>query len=193
MPIDSTTIIIIGVVLLALILIALLGSRRRRSEKLREKFGPEYDYTVQKVGDQKAAEVTLQEREKRVTQFNIRALENAERERYQGEWNKIQADFVDFPSKSVEEANRLISEVMAARGFPVTDFEQRAEDLSVMYPKFVSNYRNAYAIALKNQNDGSSTEELRQSMVYYRSLFEELLGNQDVKEVRNDQKEVTTR
>lgn len=192
MPTDNTIIIIIVVVLLAVILGALFGSRKRRSEKLREKFGPEYDYTVNKVGDQKAAEETLHEREKRVTNFNIRTLENTERERYQSEWNKIQADFVDYPPKSVEEANRLISEVMVGRGFPVTDFEQRAEDLSVMYPNLVSNYRNAYAIAMKNQNDGSSTEELRQSMVYYRSLFEELLGNPDVKEGRNNQKEVST-
>ena len=82
---------------------------------------------------------------------------------------------------------------MSTRGFPVTDFDQRAEDLSVMYPNFVPNYRNAYAIAMGELSDGSSTEELRQSMVYYRSLFEELLGNQDVKEVRNNPKEVSTR
>lgn len=192
MPDQTTLIIIVVVVLIVLILVSLLGSRRRNSEKLREKFGPEYDYTVQKVGDQKEAEQTLLEREKRVKQFDIRALDQAERDRLHAQWDQIQTDFVDHPAKSVEEANRLISEVMATRGFPVNDFEQQAEDLSVMYPNLVSNYRNAYAIATKNQSNGASTEELRQSVVYYRSLFEELLGNPDVREANQNSKEVST-
>lgn len=183
MSTENIIIILVAAVLLVFILSRLMGGSKRRSQKLREKFGPEYDYTLEKVGDQKAAEETLQEREKRVMNFNIRTLDQNERDRYQAEWTKIQTDFVDQPSNSVQEANRLISEAMVARGFPVTDFEQRAADLSVMYPNLVSNYRSAYAIAAKNQNNGSSTEELRQSMVYYRSLFDELLGNPEVKEV----------
>ena len=100
--------------------------------------------------------------------------------------------FVDDPAKSVKEANRLITEVMIGRGFPVADFEQRAADVSVMYPDFVSNYRNAHAIASKNQNGGASTEELRQAMVYYHSLYTELLGTEDGKEVTYKEKVVTT-
>ena len=157
--------------------------RRQRSQNLREKFGPEYDLTMEKTGDQRTAEKTLGEREKRVVKLDIRALDQNERDRYHGEWTQIQADFVDDPSKSVKEANRLITEVMIARGFPVADFEQRTADLSVMYPDFISNYRNANVIALKNQRNEASTEELRQAMVYYRSLFEELLGTVEVKEV----------
>jgi hypothetical protein len=126
--------------------------------------------------------------------MELRDLNENARDRYHEEWIEIQAGFVDDPSKSVAEANRLITEVMIARGFPVADFEQRAADLSVLYPDFVSNYRNAHAIAMKNQNYETSTEDLRQAMVYYRSLFEELLGTVDVKEVEaEEEKELATK
>lgn len=187
-----TLILIVVAVLIVIGLGVWLANRGRRSQKLREKFGPEYDYTMEKVGDRHLAEDTLKEREKRIMKLDIRALDEKERDRYHGEWINIQANFVDDPSKSVEQANRLITEVMIARGFPVADFEQRASDLSVMYPDFVSNYRNANAIALKNQSGGTSTEELRQAMVYYHSLFKELLGTVEVKEVEAKEKEVTT-
>ncbi len=182
----GTLILIIAAVVVVLILARLitsLASHRMRSQKLKEKFGPEYDYTLEKLGDQRTAEETLAERERRVNQLDIHDLDENQRQRYQEEWRKIQADFVDAPSKSVEEANLLITEVMVARGFPVADFEQRAADLSVLYPDFVPNYRNAHAIALKNQSDGASTEDLRQAMVYYRSLFDELLGAAEVDEI----------
>jgi hypothetical protein len=166
--------------------------RLSRSRNLRQKFGPEYDYTMEKVGDRRAVEETLAEREKRISKLDIRSLDEAERDRYHGEWLEIQADFVDNPSKSVDSGNRLITEVMVARGFPVADFEQRAADLSVMYPDFVINYRNAYAIALKNKGNQTSTEELRQAMVYYHSLFEELLGATDERFIEAKEKEVVT-
>lgn len=155
---------------------AVVSSRQSRSKHLREKFGPEYDYTLEKVGDKRTVEETLAERENRIKKLNIRALDANERERYRRDWSEVQADFVDDPSKSIEAANRLITEVMVARGFPVADFDQRAADLSVLYPEFVPNYRSAYDIAMKNQNNGATTEELRQGMVYYRSMFAELLG-----------------
>jgi hypothetical protein len=183
-------ILILAAVLIAASLVVLVAIRRWRSQKLRQKFGPEYDYTMEKVGDRRAVEETLAEREKRVSKLEIRALSEEQRVRYHGDWIGIQANFVDNPSEAVEEANRLITEVMIARGFPVENFDQRAEDLSVMYPDFVSDYRNAYIIAMRNQEDGTSTEELRQAMVYYRSLFEELLGTGEVKEVETREKEV---
>jgi hypothetical protein len=142
------------------------------------------------VGDRRAAEETLMEREKRIKKVEIRTLNEDEKVRYRGEWSEIQANFVDSPSRSVEEANRLIMEVMSLRGFPVADFDQRAADLSVMYPDFVSNYRNAHEIAMKNQRNGTSTEELRQAMVYYHSLFEELLGIEEVNDVEVEEREV---
>ena len=183
---NSILIAIIGIgaiVLIVLGLTVILSARKKSSLKLREKFGPEYDLALEKSGDQRLAEVTLKEREKRVSSLEIHDLSESERNRYHGEWVEIQTAFVDDPSKSVEEAHRLITEVMIARGFPVVDFEQRAEDLSVLYPNLVTNYRSANAITLKNQSSRCSTEEIRQAMVNYRSLFEELLGAAQAKEV----------
>jgi hypothetical protein len=168
-------IIVAGLVIIVAGILALLALQKRRSGKLREKFGPEYDYTVNKVGEPHKAEAILQERVKRVEGLEIRDLGSHEQEIFHEKWIGIQAAFVDEPSSSVEEANRLIKEVMMARGFPVADFEHRVEDVSVAYPHFVSDYRSAHEIAVKNQREGASTEELRQAMVYYRSLFNELL------------------
>jgi hypothetical protein len=192
----TETLILAFIAAVVLIVIAVglgvwFAMRSRRSQKLREKFGPEYNYTMDIVGDRRTTEETLKEREKRVTKLDIRALDENERSRYHGEWSKIQGSFVDDPSKSVGDANRLITEVMIARGFPVADFDQRAADLSVMYPDFVSNYRNAQAIASKNQRNETSTEELRQAMVYFHSLYEELLGTVEGKVVETKGKEVT--
>lgn len=179
---QTITLLLIAVlVVLAAGLGIWLVIRRQHSEQLREKFGPEYDYTLEKTGDQRAAEAALEEREKRFQELNVHELEEAARERYQNEWLEVQSDFVDNPSKAVEDANRLVTEVMIARGFPVADFEQRAADLSVMYPDLVANYRQAYAIATQNQHNSASTEDLRRSMVYYHSMFAELLGTSNDK------------
>lgn len=168
------------VILVAIGLVFAIRSNRR--QQLHHRFGPEYDYTLEKEGDAKKAEQVLRERQQRVNTLDIHPLDENAKDRYNEEWQEIQAYFVDDPKKAVEQANRLITEVMIARGFPVADFEQRAADLSVLYPQFVPNYRNAYAIAMKNQSDGSSTEELRQAMVYYHSMFGELLGPVQTKE-----------
>lgn len=168
--------LIIAVVVLLAIVIAWMIIARIRSQRLQAKFGPEYDYTIEKVGDRTKAETDLIERQKRIEHLNIHPLSDKDRDRYHTEWLEIQAGFVDEPKKSVELANRLITEVMISRGFPVVDFEQRAADLSVLYPDFVINYRNANAIAQKNQFGEVTTEELRQAMIDYRSLFDELLG-----------------
>jgi len=169
-----------AVIIAALVIILLIS--RVRSDQLRKKFGPEYVYTLQKEGDPRKAEQALKARQKRVVSLDVHPLDENVKDRYNEEWMEIQAYFVDDPKKSVEQANRLITEVMIARGFPVAEFEQRAADLSVLYPNFVPNYRNAYAIAMKSQNGEISTEELRQAMVYYHSLFGELLGPVQAKE-----------
>lgn len=149
---------------------------RIRSQRLKKRFGPEYDYALEKSGDRHAAEADLAERQKRVKSLDIRKLNDNERDRYHTEWTEIQAEFVDEPARSVEKANRLITEVMIARGFPVADFEQRSADLSVIYPNFVPKYREANTIAAKNHDGSATTEELRQAMVDYHSLFDQLLG-----------------
>lgn len=191
MNINSVTLILIVAAVVVAIGIAILFSgRTRRSKKLREKFGPEYDAEMEKGGNKHSVEDTLKERENRVNKMNIQSLDQTKRDRYRGEWIEIQTNFVDDPSKSVEDANRLITEVMVARGFPVADFDQRAADLSVMYPKFVSNYRKAFDISEKNKLNASTTEDLRQAMVYYHSMFDELLGT--VNENAEEKKEVIT-
>ncbi len=185
-------ILIAVVVILIVVFIAWLAIRRRRSQKLRQKFGPEYDYLVEKAGDQHTAEETLLEREKRVKKLAIQDLDPERLERYRKEWIEIQAGFVDKPHDSVEAADRLITEVLVARGFPVADFDQRAADISVLYPNFVSNYRQAHSIAQKGRVDRASTEDLRQAMVRYRSLFKELLGADVLKEeTAEEEKEAT--
>ncbi len=179
----NATYMIITVVLVLVIIGAILGSvfaRRRRSEKFHDQFGPEYDRTVQTMGDEKKAQTELDERRKHVEALDIRSLSVNERGRYLADWTAVQSKFVDEPGQAIVEADRLIMEVMQVRAYPVSDFEQRAADISVNYPALVSNYRAAREIAIKNKQHQADTEELRQAMIYYRSLFEELLETEAV-------------
>ena len=149
--------------------------QRRRSE-LKGRFGLEYDRTIKTAETRGEGEKQLVEREKRVEHFQLKTLDPQETQRFSDEWRSAQGHFVDEPSGAIKEADGLVQQVMSARGYPITNFEQQAADLSVDHPEVVSNYRAAHTIAEKNQSDGSSTEDLRQAMVYYRSLFDELLG-----------------
>jgi uncharacterized protein YneF (UPF0154 family) len=179
----NTTLIIIIVVVVVVIVGVILGlvfSRRRHSDKLQEKFGTEYDRTVQSMGSEKKAQTELNERQKHVGTLDIRPLSVSEHDRYLAEWTAVQSKFVDEPGKAIIDADRLIMEVMQIRGYPVSDFEQRAADISVNYPALVTNYRGAREIANKNKLGQANTEELRQAMIYYRSLFEELLKTEPV-------------
>jgi hypothetical protein len=182
----NTTSIIIVVLALALIgiLLGLVFTRRNRSTRLHNQFGPEYDHTVQALGDEKKAQTELEERRKHVQALDIRPLSVSERERYLADWTAVQSKFVDEPGQAILAADRLIMEVMQVRSYPVSDFEQRAADISVTYPALVSNYRAAREIALKNEQHQADTEALRQAMIYYRSLFDELLETEtaEVKE-----------
>jgi hypothetical protein len=174
---NTSTIIILAaiVVLIALAVAAFFYFRRRRSENLRKQFGPEYKYAVDQYGDQGKAEAALAEREKRVRKLDIRGLTREEQNRFSDNWKKTQARFVDAPSPAVSEADGLVKELMLARRYPVGEFEQRASDISVDHPDVVNNYRNAHEIAERNKSGKATTEDLRQAMVHYRSLFEELL------------------
>ncbi|HZM22215.1 MAG TPA: hypothetical protein VFC02_10745 [Anaerolineales bacterium] len=179
----NTTYTIIAVVLVLVIAGAILGpifARRKRSERLHEHFGPEYDHTVQALGDEKKAQTELEERQKHVKALDIRPLSVSERERYLADWTAVQSKFVDEPGQAIVDADRLIMEVMQMRAYPVSDFEQRAADVSVSYPALVSNYRAARDIAIKNEQHQADTEELRQAVIHYRSLFEELLETEAV-------------
>lgn len=175
---DATTIVIVAIILL--ILGAVLGwifFRRQRTQNLRERFGPEYDVAVREAGGQDEAEAELEKRQKRIEQLEIRSLSVEERERFSDRWKAAQAQFVDNPAGAISEADRLVKEVMEARGYPVGDFEQRAADISVDHPNVVTDYRAARKIALANERGEADTEDLRQAMVHYRSLFEDLLGS----------------
>jgi FtsZ-interacting cell division protein ZipA len=175
---QNRMIVLIVVVAIAVIIIVAVGfmtSRRRRSQKLRERFGPEYDRVLRQEGDPRKAEGVLEFRQKRREKFPIRPLSSADRSNYVVRWNEVQARFVDDPRGAVTVADSLVTDVMQSRGYPIGEFEQRAADLSVDYPLIVENYRAAHDIAMRHSAGKASTEDLRQAMVHYRLLFQELL------------------
>lgn len=176
------------VVVLAVALLLLIGgavlwrrvSRRRRSVRLQDLFGPEYERAVSAAGGERKGQRELEERQKHVAALSIRPLSTSERERSLADWTSVQSRFVDEPGQAIVDADRLIMEVMQLRAYPVAEFEQRAADISVGYPALVSNYRAARAIAIKNEQHQADTEELRQALIHYRSLFEELVETEAV-------------
>ena len=169
-----------GIVLIvvAVAVIAILGwylMRERRSKQLRSRFGPEYEFAMREFGDKSRAEDALAKREKRREKIHVRPLSHEEHDRFAGEWHEVQSRFVDDPPGSIEEADRLVNNVMRTRGYPMSQFEHRAEDLSVDYPHVVRNYRAAHEIAERHERGEATTEDLRKAFVYYRDLFDELL------------------
>jgi hypothetical protein len=176
---DTNLIVLAALAVLIIAVLALLYVRKRRSKsttaELRKKFGPEYDHAVLVHGAGRKAESKLEDREKRVEKLNIRDLDPMEHERFSKRWEAVQSRFVDSPKGAVTEADDLVSSAMKARGYPVSDFEQRAADISVDHPRVVENYRSAHEIALRVGKDAATTEDLRTAMIHYRSLFEELV------------------
>ena len=174
---DPKFIMLAGVVVLVIAVLAWLFLQKRRSTTagLRQKFGPEYERAVQKHGSERKAEVKLANRQDRVEKLNIRDIDPVERERFSTQWESVQSRFVDSPRGAVAEADDLVSSLMKTRGYPVSDFDQRADDISVDHPRVVENYRSAHHIALQVGANGASTEDLRTAMIHYRSLFEELV------------------
>jgi hypothetical protein len=170
----TTTLII--VVVLAISSVALwMYMQKRRTQKLRSRFGPEYDKAIGEHRDRGHAESELQKRATRVAKFNIHPLKAEDRLRYTEEWRREQSRFVDDPRAAVNQADTLVQEVMQRRGYPVGDFDQSAADLSVDHPRVVENYRIAHEIALREREGAGDTEDLRKAMVSYRALFEDLL------------------
>lgn len=154
--------------------------QRRHTERLRRRFGEEeYERAMMERGDRHRAEAVLDERTKRVESFRLRALSNEDRVRFLNLWDQVQAHFVDAPSGAVMEADQLLGDVMAARGYPVADFEQRVADISVGHAGVIQNYRAAHAIALSQASGRATTEDLRRAMIHYRALFEDLVREPD--------------
>jgi FtsZ-interacting cell division protein ZipA len=173
-------IVLIVVVVAAVALLAWWASTRKRTTDLRQRFGPEYDRTVQASGDdRRAAEAELAARRERREQLNIRPLDPAARQRYAQQWNDVQARFVDQPAASLAMADELVLLVMRERGYPMDDFDQRAADISVDHPQVVEHYRAAHDISTRTGSNQASTEDMRQGLVHYRALFAELLRGED--------------
>jgi hypothetical protein len=157
------------------IVVARSASRRKKTQRLKEQFGPEYERTVSEAGEQKAAEDELAARERMRDKLDIVPLSIEAGEKYADRWRTVQTAFVDNPSSAVDDADRLVTEVMRERGYPIDDFDQRAADISVDHPAVVENYRAAHRIYSSQQERQISTEEQRQAFVHYRALFEKLL------------------
>ena len=173
--------VLVAVVAVLLVVVGVLLARQQRSRQLKAGFGPEYDRVVAERGDQRAGEKELLERRQRHEQFQIRPLDPSAREEYLQRWGTTQRRFVDEPAGAVGEANVLVSEVMHDRGYPVEDkFERMAADVSVEHPVVVENYRAAHAISVRSSNGQTSTEDLRQAMVHYRALFDDLLAPEEL-------------
>ena len=175
---SSTQMLVLLLVVAVIVIgaVVLLAMRKRRSRMLRERFGPEYDRVVQKEGDVQKGERVLEFRQKHRQKLKIRPLSPADRENFATQWRDAQAQFVDDPRGAVTLADGLVIDAMQARGYPVNDFEQQAEVLSVDHSVVIENYRAAHEIALRHGRGQASTEDLRKAMVHYRALFEELLG-----------------
>jgi hypothetical protein len=172
----KTILIIALVVIVAAVIATLLFLRKRRTNRLRSKFGgAEYSRAVKEGGGRRHAEAGLDKRTERVEGFHVRPLAPGDRTRFEDSWRRIQGRFVDGPALAVGEADQLLGDVMSTRGYPVSDFEQRAADISVDHPVVVANYRTAHDIALRHKKGQASTEDLRQAMIHYRTLFEELV------------------
>lgn len=168
--------IVIGIILVvALIAVVLIIMGNRRTATLRTKFGPEYDVTIKTMRDRDRAESELVKRTERVEQLELRPLAPADRSRFEQSWQADQARFVDDPRGAVREADHLVIELMQARGYPVADFDQRAADISVDHPHVVERYRAAHEIAGRDVRNEANTEDLRNAIVHYRALFQELL------------------
>jgi len=173
---NQLLIVILVIAVIAVAAIAFAVMRKRRSQKLRERFGPEYDRVVRREGDVGKGEGVLEFREKRREKFKIRPLSPTDKSSFGHRWNEVQSRFVDDPKGAVTVADSLVMDVMQARGYPMGDFDQRAADISVGYPVVVENYRAAHDIAHRHNRGQAGTEDLRKAMVHYRTLFQELLG-----------------
>ena len=191
MNITNTTQLVLVAVIFLIIggVIAMAAMRVQRTRRLKDRFGPEYERAINEMGDKRQAESELEARLAHVNTLKIRPLTADEVNRYALDWQSTQTEFVDEPLTALQKADRLIREVMKAKGYPVEDFEQRAADISVDYPELVTDYRGMHLIAVKEQEDEVSTEEMRQAMVHGRALFENLIRQEPTTEEVIAQKE----
>jgi hypothetical protein len=183
-------VVAVVVVLVLLALAAWMWSRRKQSDHLVQRFGPEYERTVHQTGDRAKAEAELRAREKRVEKLDIVPLAPADAQQFSQSWRELQGRFIDNPKGVLMDADRLVRELMLRRGYPMGDFERRAADISVHHPAVVDHYRSAHAIAERDHRGEANTEDMRQAVVHYRALFDELLETGEPARERQEHMEV---
>ena len=169
----------VGLGLVALLIVVGLvarGARRARTESLRDKFGNEYDHAVESLGSRKLAERDLIERTEQVKKYDIVPLQANDQERFRRDWQKVEQHFLERPTTAVVEADELVADIMRARGYPMGDFDRHAADLSVTHPRIVDHYRSGHRV-IGGAPGSASTEDLRQAMLHYRALFDELIDD----------------
>jgi FtsZ-interacting cell division protein ZipA len=179
---NSTLIIVIVVAVVVIVAFVVAGyqmARRKRTERLRGQYGPEYDRAIDQAESQRAAESELRDRTKRHEKLELRNLEASEREDFERRWSDVQGQFVDNPSSAVRNADTLVVDVMSARGYPVEDFDQQADDLSVEHAEVTQRYREARRISRANEDGNADTEDLRQAVTSYRALVYALLEDDE--------------
>jgi hypothetical protein len=180
----NTVILAVALLVAAIAVVAwVFMQRKRQSQRLQQRFGPEYGRAVKELGGQTQAEAELKRREDRVALLNITPLVPADAARFTQAWKALQGRFIDNPKEVVAEADHLVRELMTKRGYPMGDFERRASDISVDHPGVVATYRAAQVIAARDARGEADTEELRTAVVHYRTLFDELLEVNPVKAV----------
>jgi hypothetical protein len=167
--------VIIAIAVVVVVVLVAAGARNRRTALLRDRFGPEYDRAVENSDDRRAAEAELRDRERQRAQFDVKPLPEATRLQFAGEWRDLQERFLDEPAQAVDGADSLITRVMEARGYPMNDFDAQVELVSVDHPDTVENYRFAHGVRERAQAQQASTEDLREALLRYRSLFDDLL------------------
>jgi len=172
---NITAIIVVAAVIVAALVI--WGAlKRRRTNTLRDRFGDEYDRTVEEQGKRAKAEAVLEEREERVAKLDIRPLTPQERGDFSREWREAKAVFVDSPVEAVHHADRLLASIMKTRGYPMADFDRRYEDLTVDHGEVARHYRDGHEITLRHERGQASTEDLRQAMIHFEALFDDLVN-----------------
>lgn len=169
------TLVVVIVVVLLVVAAGAVVATRQRSRRLREKYGPEYDRLLEERGNRREAERELTAREKRHRDLELRPLDPRARERFTESWTEVQSRFVDAPEEATAQAQRLVVIVMRERGYPTENFDQELADLSVEHASTLDHFRAAHGLSEKAASGQASTEELRQALVHYRALFEELL------------------
>lgn len=178
----TNTQLVVGAIVLIVVVLIIIGAylehRKTKTKALRDRFGTEYDRAVLTQGSPRKAENKLSDRETRVDALKTRDLDAHERDRFVADWKTVQSRFVDHPKAAVTEADDLVSALLEARGYPQSSFEQRADDVSVSYPRVMENYRLAHAVAVRLGQVEATTEELRTAMIQYRAIFDELVQAQ---------------